>query len=74
MEDLIDFEKEMERLTKEKQNLEKEIARAGGKLANVNFVNKAPAAVVQEERDKLEKYQTMMDKVMEQISKLQRQL
>ena len=45
--------------------------RVNKKLSNESFVNKAPAAVVQEERDKLEKYQTMMNKVMEQIRNLQ---
>lgn len=71
LEDLIDFEKEMERLNKEKAHLEKELDRVNKKLSNESFVNKAPAAVVQEERDKLEKYQTMMNKVMEQIRNLQ---
>ena len=68
---MIDFEKEMERLNKEKAHLEKELDRVNKKLSNESFVNKAPAAVVQEDRDKLEKYQTMMNKVMEQIRNLQ---
>jgi len=72
LEDLVDFEKEMERLTKEKKHLEKELARANNKLSNENFVKKAPPAVVQEERNKLEKYQKMMDKVIEQIENMQK--
>ena len=48
------------------------MARVHGKLSNENFVKKAPAAIVQEERDKLEKYRTMMDKVTEQIAYMQK--
>ncbi|NLA84535.1 MAG: valine--tRNA ligase [Clostridiales bacterium] len=70
LEDLIDFDKELERLEKEKARLEKELARVAGKLSNNNFVKKAPAAVVEEEREKQRKYKDMMDKVMVQISKL----
>ncbi|HHY83176.1 MAG TPA: valine--tRNA ligase [Clostridiales bacterium] len=72
LEDLIDYEKEMERLLKEKENLEKELERVNGKLSNENFVKKAPPAVVQEERNKKEKYQTMMDKVLEQIAGMEK--
>ncbi len=72
LEDLIDFDKEMERLTKEKENLVKELARVNGKLSNDNFVKKAPEAVVQEEREKKDKYQNMMDKVLEQISNMEK--
>ena len=55
-----------------RDSLEKELARVHGKLSNENFVKKAPAAIVQEERDKLEKYRTMMDKVTEQIAYMQK--
>ena len=44
------------RLTKEEERLNKEIKRAKGMLANEKFVSKAPEAKVQEEREKLEKY------------------
>ena len=54
LEDLIDFEQEIERLTKEQTRLTKEIARAKGMLNNEKFVSKAPEAKVQEEREKLE--------------------
>jgi valyl-tRNA synthetase len=70
LEDLIDFAKEMDRLQKEKENLEKELARVSGKLSNEGFVKKAPPAVVQEEREKQEKYKAMMEKVLEQIANL----
>ena len=71
LEDLIDLDKEMERLAKEKENLEKELARVNGKLSNEKFVSKAPESVVQEEREKKDKYQNMMDKVLEQITKME---
>ena len=58
--DLVDFEKEIARLTKEKDNLGKEIARAEGKLNNPGFVSKAPAALVQQEREKLEANRKML--------------
>jgi valyl-tRNA synthetase len=50
--DLIDKEAEGKRLEKEISKLTAEVARLGKKLANPNFVDKAPAAVVQKERDK----------------------
>ena len=71
LEDLVDFEQELERLTKEEEKLTKEIARAKGMLANERFVSKAPEAKVQEEKDKLEKYTQMLVKVQERRSVLQ---
>ena len=56
LEDLVDFEQEMERLTKEEEKLTKEIARAKGMLSNEKFLSKAPEKKVQEEKEKLEKY------------------
>ncbi|HZJ83055.1 MAG TPA: valine--tRNA ligase [Clostridia bacterium] len=70
LEDLIDFDKEMERLDKEKKNLQKEISRAKGKLSNESFVNKAPEVVVGEEREKLQKYEDMLEKVLDRIDGL----
>lgn len=68
--DLVDLEKELERLNKEKQKLEKEIERVEKKLSNANFVNKAPEAVVNEEKAKGEKYKEMLDAVLERIQSL----
>jgi valyl-tRNA synthetase len=67
MAELLDFEKEMERLLKEKANLESELARVNGKLQNEKFVSKAPAAVVEAEREKQKKYSEMYGKVVERI-------
>ena len=52
--DLVDFEKEIARLTKEMENLKKEITRSQGMLKNQGFIAKAPAQLVQQERNKLE--------------------
>jgi len=70
LEDLVDREKETARLTKEKERLEKEIARCTGMLKNPNFVNKAPEAKVNAEKEKLAKYQEMMDKVIAFLEQL----
>ena len=72
LEDLVDFEQEMERLTKEEERLTKEIKRAEGMLANERFVSKAPEAKVQEERDKLDKYTQMLAQVRERMAGLKR--
>ncbi len=70
LEELIDFEQEIERLTKEENRLTKEIARSNGMLKNEKFISKAPEAKVQEEREKLEKYQQMMVQVQERLTGL----
>jgi valyl-tRNA synthetase len=72
LEDLIDIEKEIERLEKEKANLEKELERSHKKLSNQGFISKAPAKVVEEERAKQVKYQDMYDKVVERLEGLRR--
>ena len=68
--DLVDVEKERERLTKEKQTLEAEVKRVESKLNNPGFTAKAPAHLVEEERNKGIKYQEMLDKVLESLAKL----
>lgn len=68
--ELVDIEKEIERLNKEKERLNKEIARSNGMLSNEKFISKAPAAKVQEEREKLTNYQQMMAQVQERLNQL----
>jgi valyl-tRNA synthetase len=68
---LVDISKELERLSKEKENLIKEIKRVEGKLNNKGFISKAPADVVEEERTKGEKYREMLQKVEDSIESLQ---
>ena len=63
LEDLVDFEAEYERLSKEKKRLEGEVKRVEGKLSNQGFVSKAPEKVVNEEREKMVKYKEMLEKV-----------
>ena len=70
LEDLIDFEKEKERLEKEKEHLQKEISRAKGMLANEKFVSKAPEAKIAEEKAKLEKYTQMLAQVEERLEQV----
>ena len=65
--ELVDVDKEIARLNDEKKKLEGELKRVNGKLNNEKFVGKAPEAVVASEREKKEKYQLMMDKVLDQI-------
>ncbi len=70
LEDLVDFEKEKERLTKEKEKLEKELARSKGMLSNEKFLNNAKPEKVQEEKEKLEKYEQMMAQVLERLAQM----
>ncbi len=68
--DMIDTEKELARLTKEKENILGEIERLNKKLSNEGFVAKAPAAVVEGERNKLAKYQETLAGVENAIAQL----
>ena len=68
--ELVDVEKEIQRLRKEEKRLASELKRSEGMLGNPNFVNKAPAAKIEEEKAKLEKYQGMMAQVKERLSQL----
>ena len=66
--ELIDKEKEIVRLTKEKENLEGEIKRSKGKLSNQGFLDKAPQKLIEEEKAKYEKYKDMLSKVSESLN------
>lgn len=70
--DLIDFEKEIERLEKEKSKLEDEINRVKSKLSNEGFVAKAPAKIVEEEKEKQAKYAQMLENVLERLESLRK--
>ncbi len=63
---LIDKEAELARLNKAIEKLEKDIARTEGKLGNENFVNKAPAAVIDKEKVKLSEAKSALAKLLEQ--------
>ena len=68
--ELIDTEKELARLTTEKEKLQKEINMFTNKLANENFVAKAPAAVIEGERQKLEAAQSRMANIEASLAEL----
>ena len=68
--DLVDKEKEIERLNAEKKRLEDEIKRVESKLSNESFVAKAPQAVVDKEKEKGDMYREMLSKVLEGLEKL----
>ncbi len=67
---VIDLDQEKQRLQKEIAKLQSEVERFNGKLSNPAFVDKAPAAVVQKEREKLAEVETAMTKLTEQLRKL----
>ena len=70
MDELVDFKAELERLQKEKAGVLKEIAFVSGKLNNEKFVAKAPEALVNEQREKLAKYNEKLSMLEESIAKI----
>ena len=68
--ELVDVDKEIERLNKELETAESEIARASGKLANKGFLDKAPKALVDAERVKLDGYLDVRKKLISRIEEL----
>ena len=72
LEELVDIDKEIERLEKEAAKLAGEIKRASGMLANPKFVDKAPAAKGEEEKAKLAKYTEMSEQVAERLAQLKK--
>ena len=68
--ELVDIEKEIERLKKEQKKLGGEIKRCEGMLNNERFLNKAPEQKVEEEKEKLSKYRQMLEKVEERLGQL----
>jgi len=66
----IDVAAERERLTRELERLEGEIRKAEGKLANKNFVERAPERVVAQERERLAGFRATLDKLQSQIARL----
>ena len=70
MAEMVDLEKERERLEKERQTALSEIERVDKKLSNASFVDKAPAAVVEAEKAKKEKYTEMLNNVEEMLKNL----
>mgnify|MGYP004447492823 CR=1 FL=1 len=69
---LVNIEEELKKLTAEKGRLEGEIKRGEGMLANPNFVNKAPAAKVEQEKAKLDNYKAQYAVVMNRLAEIQK--
>ena len=67
LEGLVDLEEERKRLEAEKERLESEVARCEKMLSNPGFINKAPEAKINEEKEKLAKYKQMLEKVLESL-------
>ncbi len=74
LDELVDFQKEKERLTKEKAKLEGEIKRVNGKLSNQGFLAKAPESLVNEEKAKKDKFEEMMKSVLERLENIESKL
>lgn len=68
--ELVDIEKEKVRLAAEIERVSGEIERAKGKLANQNFVNRAPKKLVEDEQEKVKKYEAMKAKLEAQLADL----
>ena len=70
MSDAIDLDAEIEKLEKEKQTATSELKRAQGMLKNENFVNKAPEKLIQAEKEKVEKYTDLLEKIESRLNEL----
>ena len=68
--ELVDIDKEIERLKKEEGRLQGEIKRCNGMLNNERFTSKAPKAKIDEEKAKLVKYTQMLEQVTERLATL----
>jgi valyl-tRNA synthetase len=71
MGELVDIAAETQRLTKELEVIKSEIARAKGKLANKGFVEKAPARLVEAEKEKIEKFTQQKEMILQSLKRLQ---
>ena len=68
--ELIDVDKEIERLTAELAKIESEIERVSAKLANENFVTKAPARLIDAEREKAARFASLKEETVTQLEKI----
>jgi valyl-tRNA synthetase len=66
----IDVAAERERLKKEIEKLEKQISIAQGKLSNEGFVARAPAAVVEQEKQRVAEFSATLEQLKPQLAKL----
>lgn len=69
-EDLVDIEAEIERLNKEKETAKSELSRAQGMLSNEKFVSKAPEKLINAEKEKVQKYTELIEKIETRLNEL----
>ena len=69
-EELVDIEEEKKRLEGEKKRLESEVQRGEKMLSNPGFINKAPEAKINEEKEKLANYKELLASVIEKLNKM----
>ncbi len=70
MSDAIDIDAEIEKLEKEKQTATSELKRAQGMLSNEKFVSKAPEKLIEAEKEKVQKYTDLLEKIEKRILEL----
>ena len=68
--DLLDVEKEIQRLKADLAKLEKDIAKSSGKLANQNFIDRAPAEVIEKEKTELAENSAKKERMLENLKSL----
>lgn len=74
LKELVDYEKELNRLEKEQKEATSELKRAKGKLSNEGFISKAPEKLVNEEKEKVTKYEEILKTIDAQIAKVKENL
>ena len=74
LDDIMDYEAELDRLRKEKKKLEGEVKRVVGKLSNEGFIKKAPEKVINEEKVKQVKYEEMLAKVCDRLAVVEKKV
>ena len=74
LDDIMDYEAELDRLKKEKKKLEGEVKRVVGKLSNEGFIKKAPEKVINEEKAKQVKYEEMLAKVCDRLAVVEKKV
>ena len=68
--DLLDIEKEIQRLRSDLEKLEKDINKSKAKLANPQFVERAPEEIIAKERDNLAFYEAKKDRLLQNLNSL----
>lgn len=71
---LIDYDRELEKLTKEEDRIKNEIGRLEKKLSNPGFVNNAPKEVVDKENEKLDGYKAILPEVSKSLEELRKEM